>query len=70
VRDHVSRLAKLRDRACRELAAGCRALGRTRDAVAAFDRLQATHPDDTGLRDLIEQLSDDRQPVRALAWGR
>lgn len=70
VRDHVSRLTKLRDRACRELAAGCRAFGRTREALATFDRLQATHPDDIGLRDLIEQLSDHRLPVRALAWGR
>ncbi len=70
VQDHVSRLTKLRDRACRGLAAGCRALGRTRDALAAFDRLQAKHPDDIGLRDLIEQLPDDRQPVTAIARGR
>jgi DNA-binding SARP family transcriptional activator len=56
VRDHVSRLTKLRDRACRELAAGCQALGRTRDAFVAFDRLQARHPDDIALRELIEQL--------------
>jgi DNA-binding SARP family transcriptional activator len=70
VRDHVSRLTKLRDRACRELAAGCRALGQTRDALAAFDRLQARHPDDVGLRDLIEQLRDDPQPVTAIAHNR
>ena len=70
VRDHLCRLAKLRDRACRELAAGCRALGRTRDARSAFDRLQAEHPEDIALRDLIEQLSDDRQPVTAIAWSR
>jgi DNA-binding SARP family transcriptional activator len=70
VRDHVSRLTKLRDRACRELVAGCRALGRTRDALAAFDRLQAKHPDDIGLRDLIEQLCDDPQPVTVIALSR
>ena len=70
VRDHGSRLTKLRDRACRELAAGCRELGRTRDALAAFDRLQAKHPDDIGLRDLIEQLGDDPQPVTAIALHR
>jgi hypothetical protein len=67
VRDHVSRLTRLRDRACRELAAGCRALGRTRDAVAVFDYLQARHSDDIGLRDLIEQLyRGDPQPVTAI----
>jgi DNA-binding SARP family transcriptional activator len=70
VRDHVSRLTKLRDRACRELAAGCHALGRTRNALAVFDCLQAIHPDDTGLRDLIEQLYDDPQPVTAVALSR
>jgi len=70
VRDHVFRLTKLRDRACRELAAGCRALGRTRDALAAFDRLEARHPDDIGLRDLIEQLCEGPQPVRAIALNR
>jgi DNA-binding SARP family transcriptional activator len=56
VRDHVARLTKLRDRACRELVAGCRALGRTWEAMAAFDRLEAKHPDDIGLRELIDQL--------------
>lgn len=69
VSEHVFRLTKLRDRACRELAAGARMLGRTRDALAAFDRLQAKHPDDIGLRELIEQLSDGPQPVRAIARG-
>jgi DNA-binding SARP family transcriptional activator len=67
VRDHVSRLTKLRDRACRELAAGCCALRRSRDARTTFDRLQARHPDDIDLRDLIEQLCDDRQSVTAVA---
>jgi DNA-binding SARP family transcriptional activator len=70
VADHVSRLTKLRDRACRELAAGCRAIGRTRDALAAFDCLQAKHLDDIGLRDLIEQLCEGPQPVRAIALNR
>ena len=70
VRDHVSRLTKLRDRACRELATGCRALGRTRNALAVFDCLQAIHPDDTGLRELIEQLYDDPQPVTTIAFNR
>jgi DNA-binding SARP family transcriptional activator len=71
VRDHVCRLTKLRDRACRELATGCRALGRTWEAVAAFDRLQAEHPEDIGLRDLIEQLSatvhNPSEPLRSTA---
>jgi DNA-binding SARP family transcriptional activator len=70
VRDHVSRLTKLRDRACRELVVGCRALGRTRDALAAFDCLQAKHPDDIGLRDLIEQLCDDPRPATANSFDR
>ena len=70
VRDHVSRLTKLRDRACRELATGCHALGRTRHALAIFDCLQAIHPDDAGLRELIEQLYDDPQPVTAIAFNR
>jgi DNA-binding SARP family transcriptional activator len=63
VSDHVAWLTKLRDRACRDLAAGCRALGRTREARAAFDRLQARHPGDAGLRGLIENLSDSLPPV-------
>jgi hypothetical protein len=53
--DQVAWLTKLRDRACRDLAAGCRALGREREARTAFDRLQARHPGDTGLRALIDQ---------------
>jgi len=64
VREHLARLTRLRDRACRELAAGCRLLGRTRDALVVFDYLQARHPDDIGLRDLIDQLgalADDRR---------
>lgn len=69
VQDHVSRLTKLRDRACRELAAGCRALGRTRDALVAFDRLQARHPDDIGLRDLVERMYDDPQPVTSVVFN-
>ncbi|GAB1693549.1 AfsR/SARP family transcriptional regulator [Krasilnikovia sp. M28-CT-15] len=60
VRDRVSWLTDLRDRACRELAAACHALGRGRDALAAFDRLRARHSDDAGLRDLIDRLGCDR----------
>jgi len=61
VRDHVAWLTRLRDRACRDLAAGCRALGRGREARAAFDRLQATHPGDTGLRGVLDGLTGDDQ---------
>ncbi|RZU49375.1 transcriptional activator [Krasilnikovia cinnamomea] len=60
VRDRVSWLTQLRDRACRELAVACRALGRGRDARAAFDRLQARHSDDAGLRQAIDRLRGDR----------
>ncbi|BFU43284.1 AfsR/SARP family transcriptional regulator [Krasilnikovia sp. MM14-A1004] len=60
VRDRVSWLTDLRDRACRDLAAVCGALGRGRDARAAFDRLQARHCTDAGLRDLIDSLRGDR----------
>jgi len=56
VRDHVTRLTRLRDRGCWELSAACRVLGRSREAIAVFDQLQAALPDDIGLRDLIEQL--------------
>jgi DNA-binding SARP family transcriptional activator len=62
VRAHAARLTQLRDRACRELAAGCRSLGRARDAVAVLDDLQGRHPDDIGLRNLIEQLYNDPNP--------
>jgi DNA-binding SARP family transcriptional activator len=65
VRDNLSRLTRLRDRACRELAAACRALGRTRDALAVFDHLQATHPEDIGLRDLVDRLRDDADAALA-----
>jgi len=61
--DHVTRLTQLRDRACLELAAGCRALGRTRDALVVFDRMHASHPDDSGLREMIELLFPGGQPV-------
>ncbi|GAB1642120.1 AfsR/SARP family transcriptional regulator [Krasilnikovia sp. MM14-A1259] len=60
VADRVCWLTNLRDRACRELAATCAALGRPRDALAALDRLQAGHPDDGGLRDLTDRLRGDR----------
>ncbi|HZM81679.1 MAG TPA: BTAD domain-containing putative transcriptional regulator [Candidatus Limnocylindrales bacterium] len=63
VRDHTTRLTQLRDRACVELAAGCHALGRTRDALVVFDRMQALHPDDIGLREMIELLFPSGQPV-------
>jgi DNA-binding SARP family transcriptional activator len=63
VHEQVAWLVKLRDRACRDLAAGCRALGRAREARAAFDRLQAGLPGDAGLRGLIENLSDMLPPV-------
>ncbi|MFG1603184.1 BTAD domain-containing putative transcriptional regulator [Actinoplanes sp. NPDC049265] len=52
VADHVAHLVRLRDRACRALVAGCRAQGRTRDAIAALDRLHTRNPDDIGLREL------------------
>jgi DNA-binding SARP family transcriptional activator len=67
VRDHVARLTRLRDRACWELLAACRALGRTRDALAIFDQLQATLPDDIGLRDLIDQLCPRGRTVTPIA---
>lgn len=67
VRDHVARLTRLRDRACWELLAACRALGRTRDALAVFDQLQATLPDDIGLRDLIDQLCPRGRAVTPIA---
>ncbi|MEV6631706.1 BTAD domain-containing putative transcriptional regulator [Actinoplanes sp. NPDC051470] len=50
VTEHVDRLVRLRDRACRALVAAGRALGRTRDVITALDRLQAGNPDDNGLR--------------------
>jgi DNA-binding SARP family transcriptional activator len=59
VRDAVSRLVTLRDRACRELAAACRALGRARQALAVFDQLLARQPDDAALHGLVEQLRRD-----------
>jgi hypothetical protein len=65
VRDNLSRLTRLRDRACRELASACRALRRTRDALTVFDHLQATHPDDVALRDLVDRLRDDAEAMLA-----
>jgi hypothetical protein len=60
VRDHLSRLTRLRDRACRELAMASHLLGRNRDALVVFDYMQAKHPDDVGLRDVIDQLCGRR----------
>ncbi len=59
VHEGISRLTSLRNRACRELAEVCCALGRPRDALAAFDRLQTSQHDDVGLRELIDQLRRD-----------
>jgi DNA-binding SARP family transcriptional activator len=58
VRDGVTRLIELRDRACRELAAVLRGLNRWREAVAVFDQLRSSQPADIELRQLIDQLHD------------
>jgi DNA-binding SARP family transcriptional activator len=62
VQDHLRRLTRLRDRACRELVVGCRLLGRIREALVVFDYLQSQHPEDTGLRDLVDHLRDQTLP--------
>ncbi len=56
VRGAVARLLALRERACRELVAVGRALGRTREALVALDRLTASRPDDAELSDLVQEL--------------
>lgn len=66
VADHRARLVRLRGRACRALVDGCAQLGRTREAVAALDRLQVCNPDDIGLRDLVDQLIRDLLSVSSV----
>ena len=81
VRAGVRRLLALRDRACRELVAVSRTLGRRREALVALDELQAAQPEDAQLRELIEGLRRQGErsytpsgaavggPVARLAWS-
>ncbi|MDI1464104.1 bacterial transcriptional activator domain-containing protein [Catellatospora sp. KI3] len=53
VRAGAQHLAALRERACRDLVSVSPALGRTRDALHALDRLQAAQPEDTALQQQV-----------------
>jgi DNA-binding SARP family transcriptional activator len=53
VRAGGQRLVALRDRACRDLVSVGPAVGRVRDALVAFDRLQAAQPEDIRLQQLV-----------------
>jgi DNA-binding SARP family transcriptional activator len=64
VRDHVSRLRRLRDDACRDLATAARALDRWPEAAAVFDHLLALHREDDHVRRLIEGLRAEPSPCR------
>ena len=66
VADHRDRLSRLRDRACRALVTGCVARDRTREAVAALDRLQVCNPEDIGLRELVDGLIRDLLSVSSV----
>jgi DNA-binding SARP family transcriptional activator len=64
VREGVTRLRVLRERACRELAAVLAGLDRWSDAVAILDRLRSSQPADAGLRRLVDELYGGSGSIR------